>query len=375
MESFRAEKDNVEYLASLTSLRGIAAVLVMLFHIDVLTYYRGLGTLVAHTETQIITKGYLWVDFFFVLSGFVMMHSSGNSFSGGVSLLNIRSYLANRFWRIYPLHLACLLVLVLFVIAFPVIFPAVLSDGSWATYFDWSALLHSLTLLNAHGLHTYLSWNMVSWSIGAEWWAYVLAIPLYPYLRRASVGASLAIIILGYLLLVLLAMSVGGNSLDITHDFGVVRCLIGFMVGIGLRSVFCRFREHWLLTSDLLLLANVFLLVALLHLGSNDYIVAISMGCLVFLGAAGKGSVSAVLQLRPLQYLGEISYSIYLMHGVVFMFAWYVLPIIVGADTTHELGVYQHLIIWGVFIATTLPLAFLSHRYVEVPFRKGLRTE
>ena len=55
-----------QYLSALTALRGIAALWVVVFHMDVIIFYRELGTLMPHTWSGLITKGYLWVDFFFL---------------------------------------------------------------------------------------------------------------------------------------------------------------------------------------------------------------------------------------------------------------------------------------------------------------------
>ena len=57
-----------KYIGSLTAMRGVAAVWVMLFHIDVSLFYRDMGALIPRNATGILSKGYLWVDFFFILS-------------------------------------------------------------------------------------------------------------------------------------------------------------------------------------------------------------------------------------------------------------------------------------------------------------------
>lgn len=76
------------YLPSLTALRGIAALWVVLFHMDVIVYYRDLGPLLPHEWSGLITQGYLWVDFFFILSGFIICHIYGSQFSGRFQVSN-----------------------------------------------------------------------------------------------------------------------------------------------------------------------------------------------------------------------------------------------------------------------------------------------
>lgn len=184
------------YIASLTSLRGIAALWVMLFHLDVIFFYRGFGPLVLHELTGLITKGYLWVDFFFILSGFVISHVYGAAFAGSLYRVSfIKSFLWARFTRIYPLHLFILSLLIPLSIIVPVLLPAVV-DGSWETFLAWPALLDNLLLVNSMNQHIYLSWNIVSWSIGAEWWAYVCACFVLPVVFRSNLTYKVIAVVL-----------------------------------------------------------------------------------------------------------------------------------------------------------------------------------
>src|ERR1051326_813364 len=91
----------------LTSLRGIAAMVVVFYHFG--PFYSRNFSIEAHT--LIISRGYLWVDFFFLLSGFVLCHVYAEDFLQG--RVRFREFLGKRIARIYPLHLFCLLVLLI----------------------------------------------------------------------------------------------------------------------------------------------------------------------------------------------------------------------------------------------------------------------
>src|SRR5580698_4590454 len=109
-ESVRPNQDKVApagQLPSLTALRGLAALWVVVYHFSV----QCLPNLDATPYTHLIHKGYLAVDLFFMLSGFVMTHVYHRAFSESVTR-HYRSFLFARVARIYPLHL---LILVLFV--------------------------------------------------------------------------------------------------------------------------------------------------------------------------------------------------------------------------------------------------------------------
>jgi peptidoglycan/LPS O-acetylase OafA/YrhL len=96
-----------EQLASLTPLRGIAALWVVIFHFC--WYFPAI-----HPEryTGAVYKGYLAVDMFFVLSGFVITHVYKEGFAQRITGERYRDFLKARVARIYPLHIAVLLLFV-----------------------------------------------------------------------------------------------------------------------------------------------------------------------------------------------------------------------------------------------------------------------
>src|SRR6185437_11636585 len=94
-------------LPQFTGLRGIAALLVLFFHVrtpqNIELHF---GVLDAFSKF-----GFLGVDVFFVLSGFILSHVYGNTFVNGVNSEDLRTYGVARFARIYPLHLLTLLMM------------------------------------------------------------------------------------------------------------------------------------------------------------------------------------------------------------------------------------------------------------------------
>ena len=98
------------YLSNLTPLRGLAAILVAVFHFEM-----AIGRFVPAGTTMFFEKSYLMVDLFFVLSGFIMLHVYGRAFDGVLQRGQLRHFLVARFARTYPLHLFSLLLLVVIV--------------------------------------------------------------------------------------------------------------------------------------------------------------------------------------------------------------------------------------------------------------------
>ena len=349
-------------LPGLTALRGIAAIGVVLFHIDVCLFYRDMGTLLPKTSSGLIANGYLWVDFFFILSGYVIHHAYASRLGSGFRWRNATSFYAARFFRIYPLHLALTLIIVLAVAVVGAWRPD-LKDGSWEAFFSWSTLPANLLLIHAMTPGTGLSWNIVSWSIAAEWWVYLAAPLVIPVLSSGSRVAASACVAAGGTVLVSLYLLVGRDTLDVTFDYGVVRCFGGFLIGLGLYGLQRSARPMSASVADALAIAAVLGVLVVMHLDAPDLWIVPLFAVMILAGASSNGWVSRLLRTLPLQYLGRISYSIYLVHGLVFMAFWFGVP---AFGLRFEVPVEA----WGfaaAFLALTIAGAALTHRFIEVP--------
>ena len=97
-------------IGALTSLRGIAAIVVVILHFAYSTLPEA-GVILSRS-TRFFRDGYLFVDLFFILSGFIMTHVYLESFLMGVNKTSYWTFIRARFARIYPLHLFTLGVLV-----------------------------------------------------------------------------------------------------------------------------------------------------------------------------------------------------------------------------------------------------------------------
>jgi peptidoglycan/LPS O-acetylase OafA/YrhL len=145
-------------IRALTGLRGIAALYVVFFHAN------GLHAFPAAIR-PFVSHGYIAVDLFFILSGFVMAMTYGGLFENGFSFAAFRKFLLLRLARIYPLY-------ILMTVITAVMITTVLSG----TYrFDDNvlrALPYNITMTHVWGL----AYSIVppSWSISTEWAAYLL---------------------------------------------------------------------------------------------------------------------------------------------------------------------------------------------------------
>ncbi|MEI9849679.1 MAG: acyltransferase [Sphingomonas sp.] len=169
-------------LRALTSVRGLAAWMVVLFHI------RLSMPAVPEPVLAVLAKGYLAVDFFFLLSGFVIWLSyAGRIREGGPGA--VPEFLRRRLARIWPLHL--------FVLGSAVLLALMLAaTGREAAHFPFAELPLHVLLLQNWGFTSGLTWNDPAWSISCELGAYLL----FPLLalaidwRRVPAPAILAAI-------------------------------------------------------------------------------------------------------------------------------------------------------------------------------------
>nr|WP_302477366.1 acyltransferase [Sphingomonas sp. ID1715] len=285
--------------AALDALRGLCAVAVALFH------FRTEGVL---TNLAPIRRGWMFVDFFFVLSGFVIAHAYWERVGRGLSPWR---FLGLRLGRIYPLHVAVLLLMLAAELGLAIFGGARDAFSSGRSLGDLAA---SLLMLHASGLTDRLVWNGPSWSIAAEFWAYVafaalaLTRRVWPF-ALLGLGAGLAM------------LAIHPDLYEASFDLGVVRCIYGFALGVlvwRLRSEPAWRPPVWLATvAELLYVAAIIGFTALVWGGARTLVAPILFAGVVYVFAEDAGMVSRVLKMRPLPLLGMLSYGIYMVHPFV----------------------------------------------------------
>lgn len=296
---------------ALDSWRGVAAILVVVYH----------GALAGPLSVQGVGRGgYLWVDFFFVLSGFVITHAYSERIASG---RDAAGFLLRRFGRVWPLHATMLLI---YLAAEGLAFMARFHTGD-ATAFasvndnTSTTFLANLLLLNAVGLSKGLSWNGPSWSVGAEFWSYVVFCCVVLASRGAARLATFAAISASAGLLLLLR-SPHGAAMDTTYDFGFLRALYGFFIGALVHAAVL-FRKSqiptWRSATALEAGATGAAILFLIFCSENRFSLAAPLvfAPLVFVFASQAGALSGVLQRRIFVRLGMWSYSIYMIQQLV----------------------------------------------------------
>jgi peptidoglycan/LPS O-acetylase OafA/YrhL len=349
-------------IRSLTAMRGVAALFVVVFHLR--PFLR--PHLDLDQVTPIFGSGYLWVDFFFLLSGFVLSHANGRSSGAGVAFrVRVRDFLAKRLARIYPLHVVALLGAIGLECVQWVRRPAAAFEGE-----SWGTLLSHVIMVHAWGFHGRLTWNRPSWSISAEWAAYLLFPVLAVFAARVPRRAVLPLV--AVLAACPLVLQLGlGRSLDLTADFGVLRCLSEFTLGVvlhrvwrGLANRHARVLGHDVVVAVCLLAA--FLVQHMAFPLSDGATVAVFAGLLLSL-ACNDGVSSRVLGVRPLHWLGVVSYSIYMTHHLLLRGMHGGFELIGKPVTPHSVALFG-----ALYIGLVLLVSGLAYHLVEEPARTWL---
>jgi peptidoglycan/LPS O-acetylase OafA/YrhL len=341
------------HLDALTGIRGIAAWGVVLYHIRL-----SLTGLLPPEVIAVFAKGYLAVDLFFILSGFVIWYNYAARIGAG-GWGEARLFLWRRFSRVWPLHGAILAV-------FAGLAALLLATGRDASGYPLAELPLHLLLAQNWGLTSELSWNHPAWSISTEFAAYLL----FPLLVVAARWDRVPSWLLAALALALAAclhglFALNGHSGlgDDIPGMGLGRCLIGFAMGCLMCQLWQRWREEPA-AGFLAALALGAIVVAArsLALPETAWVpLAFFAGLLAL--AFGRGGLARVLGGKVLVWLGEVSYSTYLAHFLLF-----ILYKLAFVDASLQLG-------WGGlagFLALVLAASAGLYYGLEKPAQRWL---
>ena len=363
-----------EYISSLTPLRGIAALLVCLYHYDEFIFFAGLPRLLDPGASSLLTHSYLWVDFFFVLSGFIICHVYGQKLAERKGPV-WRKYLWARFSRLYPLHLFTLLLSAVIIYSLSKAFPEYSANNFWVVSSDWSSFFAQLFFLHNTPLNNPISFNVPSWSIAAEWWVYLLAIVLIPLINEKS-GTAKNIVVSLLALLGLVLIGKEEKALDLISSLGILRCLFEFTIGVVTYQLYKQYRGGASFWSKDWVFGATFLMVFLqMHLNYHDVLTIPFFALLILSAALNQGLPKRILNTKALVFLGDISYSFYLIHGLVIIsWTWWLNIYFVPANAGAPLTFTTHLIWLSSLYGFVIVVSYLTYRFVEVPARKGLKT-
>lgn len=350
----------------LEGLRGIAALLVIFYHIPKWNPILSLG---------LINSSYLMVELFFVLSGFVI----SNAYSSRINTLkDLLRFQYLRLSRLYPVHILFLLVFIFIELL------KYVAESQYGIHSlnsepfgqnNFVAMFQHFFLTQAVFPGTYAqSFNVPAWSISVEFYTYLIY--------------GLIVLIFGrfkdYIFL-LLAISTLMVLVTTSHlEFGqmcMVRCFAGFFLGCLITKLnsYVSFKISSLISSFVFILMIAFIQFKPDH--EYDVFVYLFASLLIItIVKSTGGGVNIILTSRFVSWLGAISYSSYMCHAAVLWFTNQVIrallhkkEYIVDGKSVPYLTPLETLLFCTVSIGLILIVSNLVHKYIEQPFRDKSR--
>lgn len=348
-------------LLHFVSIRGLAAWLVVFLHSIAL-----INSAMPQATPfffRFIEQGYLAVDFFFVLSGFIIFINYYEKF-GSNFRHNSVIFFWNRISRIYPVHATMLVAYLILAMAFNYFSESKTAPSGYTVSSFWQSvfLVHAWT-------GTPLTWNVPSWSISAEWFVYLL-FPFIAVFFQARIHGIIAHLLAAAVVLLTICVIYslfGISSLGtFTYPTPLVRALLEFLMGAIAGSLFIH-HIGYLVACRKLIAAMIVGLGAVIFFFKLPNFATVPLLFFLFVVylSIDTSWIAKILSNRFLVYIGEISYSTYMVHYFiydVFKAGW----IRDGQPVT-----IVHLII--SFLAVLI-FSILMHRFVELPAQKHLRT-
>ncbi len=342
----------------LTSLRGIAACCVLLYHLKSFLYQYEIGTALSF----LYEKGYLAVDFFFLLSGFILAYNYSKVFFDRIDFATYKLFLIKRIARIYPLHLFVLTLFLVIPLAHFITERSIDSDRYSLFGFFAKAFLIDTWLITTD---YWDSWNTPSWTISGEFFAYLL-LPIVLFLFPKKIKH---VFILFFTLIILVALIyevLGYAELGYgINTVGIFRCFAMFCCGVCLFSFVEYFKN--ILSNRAAILITWFAVALSIFLGvnfsKNHMFIPLLFSIILFGTICSRTPIHHFLESKLLVYLGEISYSLYLNH--MFVIAMYMMLCM----DDHRVASPVDLI---AMISLSLTMSHLTYQYVEKPGRSKI---
>ncbi|SFC15519.1 Peptidoglycan/LPS O-acetylase OafA/YrhL, contains acyltransferase and SGNH-hydrolase domains [Flexibacter flexilis DSM 6793] len=371
MNSSNIFSDSKNHYEILDGLRGIAAITVVIFHI--FEIFSG-----GNHALQIINHGYLAVDFFFLLSGFVI----GHAYDDRWQKMTLREFFKRRLIRLHPMIVVGMIIgaIGFYFSASPVLFPLISSVPVWKLLL---IMLIGFTLipvplsLDIRGWTEMHPLNGPAWSLFYEYVANIL----YAFvLRKTATKWLIVLTFLAACALVHLTVTspngdvIGGWALDPTQiHVGLTRLLFPFFAGLLLSRYFKphQIRNAFVWSGVLLLLV-----LALPRIGQVEnvwqnglyeaFVIIFIFPLIIYIGA--NGTIESGWQRSISQFLGDISYPIYITHyPLIYIFSAWVVDNKLSIQDAWPVGI--------LVLLASITIAYACLKLYDIPVRKWLASK
>lgn len=353
----------------LDSFRGICAICVVFFH---MTIINGLSTLPFFRGSNV------FVEFFFVLSGFVLTH--GFAYKQNLSF---KKYITARFFRIYPLHVFTLAVMIALEFGKLVAekYGVRFQIHSFTITKDVSEILPNLLLVQAWTpLTQNESFNGPAWSISIEFYTYIIFFFTIMLNWRSRIASWIAISATAFLLIIYNPTFITSNALR-----GLSCFFLGALSYSLIRRMYDKINIDRLNSVFISLeIATIILIYMLItsNLEHKNIMLSIVFAVCISVFSFQRGIVSKILSTKPFILAGKLSYSIYMTHASILLVITSLFIIaqkITGSELTKIINDSRVIDTGNSLMNTALALSTiiivlvvsaLTYKYVESPFIK-----
>jgi peptidoglycan/LPS O-acetylase OafA/YrhL len=354
-------------ISSFEGARGLAAMLVALYHFNLFLPF-------GVPFPAFISYGYLFVDMFFVLSGYVICSTYENRLHTGS---DFATFTIRRFGRLFPLLIFSTVAFVLIPDGFVLAKHGLVALGHQGMFQNPDSLAYyvptgpeivaTLTMTHGLGMFDKAILNYASWSISAEFYTYLVFAGLCIVLRgRARLAVFMVLSVAGFLVTSWASLFIHHcvaqhACLDITYDFGMARCIGSYFLGCLTFYASRHVRLHetrWQICA-LLAVGSLFALVARVPVLALAFPLAFAF--LILSLSTDCGFAAHVLKSKAAQMLGQRSYSLYLMHPALLQ--------LFGHSVGHISSVGKGFAILVLYTVTLIVISGLTYRFIEQPFR------
>jgi peptidoglycan/LPS O-acetylase OafA/YrhL len=353
-------------IKSLEGIRGVTALLVALYHLKIGSDY-----------FTLIRNGYLFVDLFFVISGFVICAAYSSSMQ---SMDDFRTFILKRIGRLFPLLVFSTFVFILGANAIVFAKKMAVASGNAGVLNNPGALdymipsgteiLSTLTFTHSLGVFDHLILNTPTWSISTEFYTYVLFAAVC-----LLFGGKIRVVVLTLLAIAGLIISAWASvsihnciqekgCLSLTYDFGFIRCVHSFCLG-ALAYYSSRLIKLNATSLQLTVLFALYMLLTLVdYVAVTAFVFPTAFAVLVLSLCRDTGPVADALKPQLFQILGQRSYSIYLMH----------MPLLLIFEnlTKRANGMLSNTVILVTYVVVLYILSGWTYRFIENPLRERI---
>ncbi|NNE58331.1 MAG: acyltransferase [Hellea sp.] len=361
------------YFGALDGFRGLLAVFVAIYH----TYWPSLTNGSAFFE-----NGPVIIDLFFVFSGFLLFTLYANRIN---SPDQAGAFLKKRFARLYPLHLFILILFVMFALLRLVFHMSGIAHDDPGEILPFEpgatesvgALISNIFLTHSMGLHGSLSYNVPSWTVSVEFFAYFTFAAMLLWAPPKK-GWHFGLIGVGVVAIYAYLAQIKPD-MNITYDFGFLRCMAGFYTGIIAAYLYSKCRKLNFVMNMNFNMATIIEAVTLLSStlfviycpGKLQFFVGPVILAFVLVFSFDKGMVSKFMMGRVFRYLAKVSYSVYMVHMLIAVLYYALISKFIANPEWFGAGINGDLMLLP-YLAIVLIFSHFTQKYVEIGGQKWI---